>query len=166
MAEVTCNEEGCDEPVSPETAPPAVTRAGTSHRRHLYPSRPHRASVRLSDHEYDVITTAAARSGMRLASWIGRAALTAAGAGAGEGEPGTPAEVGQGVDWTRQADIHGELIAARRAVDRVGANLNQAVTALHATGQAPPMLIEIALRVEAVVERLEQAAVAARVPLR
>lgn len=171
MAEPTCNEECCDEPVPPETAaagtPQADTprtdiRAGASHRRHLYPSRPHRASVRLSDHEYEVIATAAARSGMRLASWIGRAALTVAGAR----EAGEPTGSGPVVDWTQQADIHAELIAARRAVDRVGANLNQAVTALHATGQAPPMLVEIATRVEAAVERLEQAATAARVPRR
>jgi hypothetical protein len=37
-------------------------------------------------------------------------------------------------------DVQADLFDARAALNRVGANLNQAVTVLHATGQAPVWL--------------------------
>lgn len=162
MAGVT-DEEAVDGGTAPESD---AFGAGTRHRRHLYPSRPHRAFVRLSDHEYDLIAAAAARSGVRLASWIGRVATAAASESVtGEAKVATTAGASVG-EAALQADIHAELIAARRAVDHIGVNLNQAVARFHALGEPPAHLELLAARVEAAVERLEQAATAARVPRR
>jgi hypothetical protein len=55
----------------------------------------------------------------------------------------------------------GELIRASVQVQKVGTNLNQAVAALNATGQAPGNLIQYARYAATVIDKLDQ--IAARV---
>lgn len=162
MTEGTGDEGSVDEAVASASTSQSPPRASASHRRHLHPARRHQALVRLSDHEHDLIATAAARSGLRLASWIGRAALAAARETvSGERPAGTSAG-----EAALQADLHAELIAARHEVRAIGVNLNQAVARFNALGEPPASLEVLTARVEAAVERLEQAAVAARIPRR
>ena len=52
----------------------------------------------------------------------------------------------------------GELVRATVQVQKVGTNLNQAVAALNATGEAPGSLIQYARYSAAVIERLDQIA--------
>lgn len=181
---------------SPDSTP--ATPPGR-HRRHLSPGRPHRALVRLSTEEQDLLTAAAARSGMSLASWVGRVAVEAArgpgaqgpgaqgpgawGAGVAEPEdlgphtwglrasteglplPGPAAEAGPLAPppaWVG-SEAHAELIAARRAAERIGVNLNQAVARFHALGEPPAWLETAAGAARAAVARLDEAATAARV---
>jgi hypothetical protein len=61
------------------------------------------------------------------------------------------------------ADAQTELFDARVALGRIGTNLNQAVTALNATGQAPEWLERVVLlcerrmqRLDAVIERVDR----------
>jgi len=59
-----------------------------------------------------------------------------------------------------------ELIRATVQVQKAGTNLNQAVAALNATGQAPGNLIQYARYVTTVIEKLDQIAgkIAQRLP--
>ncbi|HEU4422778.1 MAG TPA: hypothetical protein VFR67_09610 [Pilimelia sp.] len=62
------------------------------------------------------------------------------------------------------ARLQAELFDARVAVVRIGTNLNQAVAALHATGEAPDWLPRVAAACERRMARLD--AVIARVDRR
>ena len=57
-------------------------------------------------------------------------------------------------------DALAELIVARLQVRRFGVNVNQAVVALHATGQAPPWLVNATALASRAVTRIDEAAMA------
>jgi hypothetical protein len=57
-------------------------------------------------------------------------------------------------------DALAELIVARLQVRRFGVNVNQAVVALHATGQAPPGLASATALASRAVARVDEAAAA------
>jgi hypothetical protein len=54
------------------------------------------------------------------------------------------------------ADAQVELFDARVALGRIGTNLNQAVTALNATGQPPEWLERVVLLCERRMQRLDE----------
>lgn len=100
-------------------------------RTHRGPGRPHRVNARFTDVELAEVDAAAAAVGMTPTGFCAEAALAAA-----RGVP--PASL----DPTREqlAQLQGDLFDARVAVGRIGTNLNQAVAALNATGEAPDWL--------------------------
>ncbi len=79
--------------------------------------------MRLADEELAAIELAAGRAGLTPTGFVGAAASGSAGPAASE---------------SREALA--ELMAARAAVRRFGVNVNQAVAALNATGEAPDWL--------------------------
>jgi len=83
--------------------------------------------VRLAEDELAAIELAAGRAGLTPSGYVGAVALAAARGTV----PPAPSQ-------TRQALA--ELMAARAQVRRFGGNVNQAVAALHATGQEPEWL--------------------------
>jgi hypothetical protein len=84
--------------------------------------------------------------------------LTEAGLAAARGTP--PSSLDPALEHLAQLEI--ELFDVRVAVGRIGTNLNQAVAALNATGQAPAWLERAAwlceqrmLRLDAVISRVD-----------
>ena len=102
--------------------------------------------VRLSTEEAAVIATAAAASGMAPAAWAADAAAAVA------RDEVTPLP-------TSQREAIGELVAARLQVRRFGVLVNQAVAALHATGQPPTGLASAMAICTRAVGRLDEATV-------
>jgi len=100
-------------------------------RTHHRPGRPHRVNARFNDAELAEVEAAAAAVGMTPTGFLAEAALAAA--------RGTPPAT---LDPVREglAQLQAELFDVRVAVGRVGTNLNQAVAAFNATGQAPEWL--------------------------
>jgi len=132
-----------------------VIRTRGRDRTHRGPGRPHRLNARLSDAELAEIETAAAAAGMTPTGF-----LTEAGLAAARGAP--PAALDPMRESLAQLEV--ELFDTRVAVGRIGTNLNQAVSALNATGQAPAWLERVAwlceqrmLRVDAVISRIDHA---------
>ncbi len=107
--------------------------------------RRHKITVRLSDGELAALTAAAVRSGLSLAAFLSRAGLDAA-----EHRAAPVTEV--------QRQALAELIRAAGLVRRAGANLNQAVARLNATGQPGPDLGPAADYCMRVAGRVDQAA--------
>ena len=95
------------------------------HRRHHFPARDRVVKVRYDDREHAVLAAAADRAGLTVAGFL---------AGAGR------AVAGQGPAPSHAADR--ELLAEllRLAIRRYALNVNQAVAALHSTGDAPVWL--------------------------
>ena len=132
-----------------------ATRRRGRDRTHRGPGRLHRLNARLSDAELAEIETAAAAVGMTPTGF-----LTEAGLAAARGVP--PAALDPMRESLAQLEV--ELFDARVAVGRIGTNLNQAVSALNATGHAPAWLERVAwlceqrmLRVDAVISRIDHA---------
>jgi hypothetical protein len=101
--------------------------------------------LRYDESELARIAHAARRAGLTPSGYAAAAALAAA-----DGrEP--PA-----ADELREALA--ELMAARTQVRRFGVNVNQAVKALNATGQAPEWLDRAVLLADRAVQRLDEAA--------
>jgi hypothetical protein len=98
------------------------------HRQHAGPRRPHRVNGRYSDSELREIQSAAAWSGLTVAGFCAEAALAAA-RGATAAGPGS--------DYETLRALLRQLFAARTAVNRFGANVNQVAAAYHATGEVP-----------------------------
>lgn len=94
-------------------------------------SRELRLNLRVNADELRLIEQAAERAGLTPTGYAAAAAVSAAHAG------NTPH-----LDELRAAI--GELAQTRTAVNRIGTNLNQAVAALNATGEAPEWLGTIA----------------------
>jgi hypothetical protein len=101
--------------------------------------RPHDSSRRLrrltprsSTREMTEIEVAAASVGMTVTGFCAEAALTAA--------RRLPMAYGAKQDREALARLQHKLLEARTAVNRFGHNVNQAVTALHANGEAPEWL--------------------------
>jgi hypothetical protein len=110
-------------------------------RRHRFPGRTKQVFVRLSKDEYDDISAAAGRIDLTPTGYVAEAALAAA--------RGHTTPVGGQVDRTgvtraELAQLQRELFATRTALNRVGANLNQAVAAPTTTG-TPPARPSVAL---------------------
>lgn len=99
-------------------------RISTRHRPHSFPARPHRVYVRLSDDEKQRVDAAAAAAATNPAGFLARAALAAA-------------ADGRGVAGGELAELQRELFAARRAINMLGSNVNQAAAAFHSTGELP-----------------------------
>lgn len=116
-------------------------------RTHYRPGRPHRVNARFNAEELAAIVAAATAAGMTPTGWCAEVALAAA-----RGAP--PASL----DPAREglAQLQAELFDARVAVGRIGTNLNQAVAALHATGEAPDWLVRAAAACERRMERLDE----------
>jgi hypothetical protein len=122
-------------------------RAGRD-RRHLSVRRRWRISPSFSGDETAAITTAAAKMGLTPTGYVATAALAAACRNGG---------VVTGEERLEQlAGLQSELFDARTALNRVGGNLNQAVAALHTTGQAPVWLASAVRLVVRAVAALDQ----------
>ena len=119
-------------------------RAPGRDRAHL-PGRGRQVKLRYSEEELGDVTAAAARSGLTPAGFAAEAALAAA-----RGTTPPAAE-----PW-REALL--EVMAARTQVRRLGTNVNQAVRALHGTGEAPEWLDRAVALTARAVERLDGAA--------
>ncbi len=115
--------------------PAGVARSGRD-RRHQSPRRSRNITAAFTDAEYAALTAAARRLGLTPTGFCAQAALAAAVAPANDAVPCLGAD--PRVEALAEAQV--ELATLRTAVVRVGTNLNQAVAALHATGEAPVWL--------------------------
>lgn len=97
------------------------------HRRHHFPARERVVKVRYDDREHAVLAVAADRAGLTVAGFLAGAGLSVA----GEGPPPSQAA---------DRELLAELMRLRLAVRRYAVNVNQAVAALHSTGDAPVWL--------------------------
>jgi hypothetical protein len=96
--------------------------------------RTFRLNARFSEQEQADIAIAAAAIGMTATGFAAEAALMAA--------RGTPMALDAMVQKEMFARVQRQLFEARTAVNRFGNNVNQAVAALHATGQPPIEALE------------------------
>jgi len=115
------------------------------HRPHQRPGRGRQVRVRLDEEEYAAVELAAGRAGLTPAGWVGAAALAAA--------RGAVPPVGSEIRLALA-----ELMAARVQVRRFGGNVNQAVAALNATGEAPEWLAGAVGLAGRAVARVDEAA--------
>ena len=115
-------------------------------RRHLYPGRQRRIAPTFTDGEYADIAAAAVAAGVTPTGFCAEAALSAA--------RGVRSAA---LDPAREtfADMQVELFDARVALGRIGTNLNQAVAALNATGDAPDWLERVVALCERRMQRLD-----------
>ena len=104
-------------------ASPRVVR----HRRHQFPARDRVVKVRYDDREHAVLAAAADRAGLTVAGFLAGAGLSVA----GQGPPPSQAA---------DRELLAELLRLRLAIRRYAVNVNQAVAALHSTGDAPVWL--------------------------
>ncbi|WP_344515358.1 hypothetical protein [Dactylosporangium maewongense] len=132
----------------------ASARSGRGRdRTHLFPGRPRRIAPTYTEQEMADIAAAAAAAGLTPTGFVGEAGLAAA-----RGEQ--PMTLGR----ETLAQLQVELFDARVAVGRIGTNLNQGITALNATGDAPAWLVRAAAlceqrmrRVDDVIARIDRA---------
>ena len=117
---------------------PARNRAKTAGRKRS-------VLVRLNDAEYEALVAAAAGAGLTPTGYVAEVAVAAA----------TGAR-GPVVAPQREALL--ELVQARTQLRRYGTNVNQAIAALNAVGEAPVWLREAVERTSAAVERVDRAA--------
>ena len=115
------------------------------HRDHRFPARGRRISLRLADDELAAIELAAGGAGLTPTGYVGAVALAAARGTV----PPAPSQT--------QAAL-AELMQARAQVRRFGRNVNQAVAALHATGEVPLWLAEAVELTARAVRRVDEAA--------
>jgi hypothetical protein len=109
-----------------------ATRAGRD-RRHQFPRRDRRISPTFTVAEHADVVAAARRVGLTATGFCAIAALAVA-----RGEVGSATLPDAEAEALR--NLQAELFDVRTAVNRAGTNLNQAVAALNATGNAPPWL--------------------------
>lgn len=95
------------------------------HRPHRFPARPHRVYVRLSNDEQTLVDQAAAANATTAASYLADAGVAAAREHAGAIASG------------ELAALQRELFAARRALNMLASNVNQAAAIAHTTGMVP-----------------------------
>lgn len=115
------------------------------HRRHRYPARTKAVFVRLGEDEYGAVARAADAVGVTPTTYVGMAALAAA----RETIPPVASP-------SREALV--EVMRARTQVAKFGTNVNQAVAALNATGEAPAWLQDAVRLAAAAVRRLDESA--------
>jgi hypothetical protein len=116
-------------------------------RRHHFPGRTHRLTPRFGSDELAAIEAAAARVGVTPTGFCAEAAVAAA-----RGTP--PASLDPAKETF--AELQAELFDTRVAVGRIGTNLNQAVAALNATGEAPDWLGRAVALCEQRMDRLDE----------
>ena len=114
--------------------------------------------VLYGDDEWALVVRAAQMMGLRPSSYVASAALSAA-----QLAVHPPEEEGTGRRrWAAapaaDRELLLELMQARAAVKRYGVNVNQAVAALHSTGQAPRWLEQAVAGARRAVERVDEAA--------
>jgi hypothetical protein len=114
-----------------------VARSGRD-RRHQSPRRRRIITAAFTDAEYAALAAAARRVGLTPTGFCAQAALATATAAPTE----RPMQGGDGTHPRAEAlaELQVELAALRTAVTRIGTNLNQAVTVLHATSDPPVWL--------------------------
>jgi uncharacterized protein (DUF1778 family) len=137
-----------------EATEPRTSTAGQRRRaRQQGRSRSYRIAISVDELEQTELEKAARSEGLTLSAFVADKALAAA-----------RRTVPQVTAPLREALT--ELIRATVQVQKVGTNLNQAVAALNATGQAPGNLIQYARYVTTVIEKLDQIAgkIAQRLP--
>lgn len=117
-------------------------------RRHQYPGRPRRIAPTFTEQETAELRQAAAAAGLTPTGFLAEAGLAAA----------RGIERPAGLDPLREAlaDLQVELFDVRTAVGRIGTNLNQAVAAFHATGDAPDWLVRSAALCEQRMARVDE----------
>jgi hypothetical protein len=93
------------------------------HRRHQFPARDKVVKVRYDEREHAALAAAAERAGLTVAGFLAGAGLAVA----GQGPPPSQAA---------DRELLGELLRLRLAIRRYAVNVNQAVAALHSTGDA------------------------------
>jgi hypothetical protein len=135
--------------------PAGVARSGRD-RRHLSPRRRRSITAAFTDAEYAALATAARRVGVTPTGFCAQAALAAATAHLTQ-RPVGPGD-GPGPRGEAQAQLQAELAGLRIAVTRVGTNLNQAVAALNARGEAPAWLRHVAEKCRHALEAVDEAA--------
>jgi hypothetical protein len=125
-------------------------RRSARHRRHRPNNRGRRTdlggrqvSLWYDADEYGLVSAAAARAGLTPTSFVAAVALAVA----RDSMPPVPFPI-------RDALV--ELNAARTLVGRFGTNVNQAVAALNATGEAPPTLERAVAMCTRAADRLDQ----------
>ncbi len=106
-----------------EEPPAGVAR----HRRHHFPARDRVVKVRYDDREHAALAAAAERAGLTVTGFLAGAGLSVA----GQGPPPSQAA---------DRELLVELLRLRLAIRRYAVNVNQAVVALHSTGDAPVWL--------------------------
>lgn len=120
-------------------------------RRHHQQPRTHRVTVRFSDEEHQAVLANAAEARLAVGAYLAEVGVA----------PLTPvaADEGQGA----RAALLIELMGVHRQVRGAAHNLNQAVTKLHAMGEAPGELAAVADYMRRVAARVDAvvAAVAA-----
>ena len=123
------HEDGDDVPASDPSAAAeaeALSRV-VRHRRHRFPARDKVVKVRYDGCEHAVLAAAADRAGLTVAGVL---------AGAGLAVAGKAPPPSQAAD----RELLTELLRLRLAIRRYAVNVNQAVAALHSTGEAPVWL--------------------------
>jgi hypothetical protein len=133
--------------MNPQQSAGQRRRAGRD-RLHLRARRRWRISPSFSDDEHATITTAASKMGLTPTGYVATAAVAAARHHGGV--------IGGGERFEQLAGLQAELFDARTALNKVGGNLNQAVAALNATGQAPVWLASAVRLVVRAVAALDQ----------
>ena len=119
-----------DEPTEVDSIPASLNGIGGRPRSYLRSGRTLRLNVRFSTQERAEIDVAAAAIGMTPTGFAAEAALLAA--------RGTPMTLdATAARHEMFARLQRQLFEARTAVNRFGNNVNQAVAALHSTGQPP-----------------------------
>jgi hypothetical protein len=123
----------------------AARPAARGRREHGEQRRDLTVTVRFSEAEKAAVDAAAGRAGLATSAYLGQAGLDAA--------ENRAAPVSQS-----HRDLLAELIRASGLVRRAGANLNQAVARLNATGAAGPDLVPAAAYVTRVARHVDEAA--------
>ena len=101
--------------------------AGVRHRQHRFPARDRVVKARYDEPEFTALAQAAARAGLTPSGFLAVAGLAAAGQGPGPSQ-------------NADRELLAELLHLRTAIRRYAVNVNQAVAALHSTGDAPVWL--------------------------
>lgn len=140
------------------------TALGTSpvdvgrHRLHRSPARGHAMKVLYGDDEWELVVRAAQMLRLRPSSYVASAALAAAQLAVHPPHADGTGRRRWAVAPAADHELLLELMQARAAVNRYGVNINQAVAALHSTGQAPPWLVQAVAGARLAVERVDEAA--------
>ena len=101
-----------------------VGDAVVRHRQHRFPARDRVVKARYDEPEYTALAQAASRAGLTPSGFLALAGLVAAGQGPGPSQ-------------SADRELLAELLHLRTALRRYAVNVNQAVAALHSTGDAP-----------------------------
>ena len=140
--------------VGPGSAPADPGR----HRLHRSPARGHAMKVLYGDDEWALVVRAAQILGLRPSSYVATAALSAAQLAVHPPQADGTARRRWAAAPAADRELLLELMQARTAVNRYGVNVNQAVAALHSTGQAPLWLEQAVAGARRAIEVVDEAA--------